>query len=79
MANLLIFSALSSIISCPTRTRTLNVGTKNRCVTNYTMGQFRVQIYCNLLISQTFFYFFKTGVTFKIYLILNQRLHRFIA
>jgi hypothetical protein len=43
------------------------------------MGQFRVQIYCNLLISQTFFYFFKTGVTFKIYLILNQRLHRFIA
>ena len=28
----------------PTRTRTLNVGTKNRCVTNYTMGQFRVQI-----------------------------------
>ncbi len=25
--------------SWPTRTRTLNVGTKNRCVTNYTIGQ----------------------------------------
>ena len=24
----------------PTRTRTLNVGTKNRCVTNYTIGQY---------------------------------------
>ena len=31
---------IKRVCSWPTRTRTLNVGTKNRCVTNYTIGQY---------------------------------------
>ena len=30
---------IKNCFSWPTRTRTLNDGTKNRCVTNYTIGQ----------------------------------------
>jgi hypothetical protein len=49
------------MLGWPTRTRTLNVGTKNRCVTNYTIGQLRVQIYSVFSILQTFFNFLKVN------------------